>query len=327
MEQVFGLVNNVLFLYTNDSKLNIRTYKVVPLTPTIGIVEWVKGTIPIGVYLNKIHEKYKRKTDLKPFEARQLMANAVKNCMNKNNKTQLLLNTFNEICNKFPPMFHQFFIHSSNHQTPNEWFNKRLSYIISCSCNSIIGYLLGLGDRHTQNILIDAKTAQLIHIDLGVAFDQGKLLKTPELVPFRLTRDIVDGFGLNSYHGTFKKICIKILKLLRENQQIFYTVLRVFIHDPLYKWSLDPGKMNRLQYSQNNNNNNSHKYSQEMFMENNNNNEQAERALHILKQKFQGNDNQQLNVISVEGQVNRLILQAVDTNNLSQMFHGWCSWM
>ena len=241
-------------------------------------------------------------------------------------------------------MFHKFFLNKYHVYSSDEWFNSRLSYIISCALNSIVGYLLGLGDRHTQNILIDVKTSELVHIDLGVAFDQGKLLKTPELIPFRLTRDIVDGFGLNSYHGTFKKLAIKVLKLLRENQQIFYTVLNVFIHDPLYKWSLDPEKMDRLQYDDdeedtNNNNNNKNKNKKPTFAEheskekekdNNNrlnNNEQAQRALHILKQKFQGTDNEQLNVLSVEGQVNRLILEAIDPNNLCQLFHGWCSWM
>lgn len=33
-----------------------------------------------------------------------------------------------------------------------------------------------------MNILIDQKTAEVIHIDLGVAFEQGLMLKTPERV-------------------------------------------------------------------------------------------------------------------------------------------------
>ena len=37
-----------------------------------------------------------------------------------------------------------------------------------------VGYILGLGDRHVQNILVDCDTAELVHIDLGVAFEQGK---------------------------------------------------------------------------------------------------------------------------------------------------------
>ena len=36
----------------------------------------------------------------------------------------------------------------------------------------------------------------MVHIDLGIAFEQGRFLNTPELVPFRLTRNIVDGMGI-----------------------------------------------------------------------------------------------------------------------------------
>ncbi len=32
---------------------------------------------------------------------------------------------------------------------------------------STVGYIVGLGDRHIQNILIDEQTAELVHIDLG----------------------------------------------------------------------------------------------------------------------------------------------------------------
>lgn len=39
----------------------------------------------------------------------------------------------------------------------------------------------------------------------GVAFDQGTLLPTPETVPFRLSRDIVDGLGICGIEGTFRK--------------------------------------------------------------------------------------------------------------------------
>ena len=68
-----------------------------------------------------------------------------------------------------------------------------------------VGYILGLGDRHIQNILIDTKTAEMIHIDLGVAFEQGRILPTPETVPFRLTRDVVDGMGVTGVEGVFRR--------------------------------------------------------------------------------------------------------------------------
>lgn len=33
-----------------------------------------------------------------------------------------------------------------------------------------VGYIVGLGDRHVQNILIDEETSELVHIDLGEGF-------------------------------------------------------------------------------------------------------------------------------------------------------------
>jgi ataxia telangiectasia mutated family protein len=41
---------------------------------------------------------------------------------------------------------------------------------------------------------------------VGVAFEQGKVLPTPETVPFRLTRDVVDGMGVSGVEGTFRRL-------------------------------------------------------------------------------------------------------------------------
>ena len=112
---------------------------------------------------------------------------------------------FRQILNNFKPVFRHFFF--EKFPTPAVWFEKRLSYTRSAAASSIGGYVVGLGDRHLQNILIDLQTAELIHIDLGIAFDQGKLLPTPELVPFRLTRDVVDGFGISGVDGVFRSCC------------------------------------------------------------------------------------------------------------------------
>lgn len=39
--------------------------------------------------------------------------------------------------------------------------------IFSVAVMSMVGYILGIGDRHVQNMLIDEKTAEIIHIDFG----------------------------------------------------------------------------------------------------------------------------------------------------------------
>jgi len=95
----------------------------------------------------------------------------------------------------------------------------------------------------------------MIHIDLGISFDQvcrqrhcdaihslndkqGKYLPIPELVPFRLTADIVDGMGISGTEGVFRKCSEQTLRVLREGSDIIKTVLEVFKYDPLYIWYL-----------------------------------------------------------------------------------------
>lgn len=69
------------------------------------------------------------------------------------------------MCEQFRPALQYFFL--ENFHRPGEWFERRLAYTKSAATTSMIGYVLGIGDRHVSNILIDQKTAELIHIDFG----------------------------------------------------------------------------------------------------------------------------------------------------------------
>lgn len=50
---------------------------------------------------------------------------------------------------------------------------------------------MGLGDRHLDNILLDTRSGDVVHIDYNVIFDKGRRLRVPEIVPFRLTASLV----------------------------------------------------------------------------------------------------------------------------------------
>jgi len=185
MQQIFELVDALLAqkFETRKRKLHIRTYRCIPLTPCAGLLEWVDQTTPIGEYLLgssnqrlSAHHRFRPK-DWLPSKCRKMLSEAT-----EANRHEV----YAEICKMFQPVFHHFFVESF--PDPRDWFERRLTYTRSVASNSIVGYIVGLGDRHAQNILIDEKTAELVHIDLGVAFEQGKMLHMPELVPFRLTR-------------------------------------------------------------------------------------------------------------------------------------------
>lgn len=69
------------------------------------------------------------------------------------------------------------------------WLERRATYTRSLAVNSMVGYILGLGDRHPSNILIEKASGKVVHIDFGDCFEVAMHReKFPETVPFRLTR-------------------------------------------------------------------------------------------------------------------------------------------
>jgi ataxia telangiectasia mutated family protein len=182
---------------------------------------------------------------------------------------------------------------------------------------------LGLGDRHVNNILIEEESAEVVHIDFGIAFEQGQVLPTPERVPFRLTRDMIDGMGICGTEGPFKRSCEKVLRVMRDNQSSLLTILDVLLHDPLYAWVLSPQKAAAIQRRSNR-----QEESETGLVSHGTGGKKpeegvklAERVLLRLRQKLQGlEENSQL---SIGGQVSLLIQEATNPVNLSRMYCGW----
>ncbi|KAL3350657.1 hypothetical protein AABB24_023203 [Solanum stoloniferum] len=117
-------------------------------------------------------------------------------------------------------------------------FSSKLKrYSGSVAAMSIIGHVLGLGDRHLDNILMDFCSGDIVHIDYNVCFDKGQRLKIPEIVPFRLTQTIEAALGLTGVEGTFRANCEAVLGVLKKNKDIILMLLEVFVWDPLVEWT------------------------------------------------------------------------------------------
>ncbi|KAG7199579.1 hypothetical protein KM043_014186 [Ampulex compressa] len=225
MQQVFTVMNTLLKTCkeTKRRKLNIRTYKVVPLTERSGVLEWCNNTIPIitaiiGPDFNSgIHSKY-YPNDCNAQYCKDKIT-AVSKASN-----DIKLKVFLECCANMHPAFHHFFM--EKYPSPETWFERRLAYTRSIATTSMVGYILGLGDRHLNNILIDQETAEVIHIDFGIAFEQGKVLPIPETVPFRLTRNIEVAMGVAGVEGIMRRCCEETLMVLRDQKQIIITLLQ-----------------------------------------------------------------------------------------------------
>ena len=73
------------------------------------------------------------------------------------------------------------------------WLLRRTNYTRSLAVMSMVGYILGLGDRHPSNLMLHRYSGKLLHIDFGDCFEVALHRdKFPERVPFRLTRMLVN---------------------------------------------------------------------------------------------------------------------------------------
>lgn len=123
--------------------------------------------------------------------------------------------------------------------TSEMWLQRRANYTRSLAVMSMVGYILGLGDRHPSNLMLDRSTGKIVHIDFGDCFEVAMHRERfPEKIPFRLTRMLTKAMEVSGIEGNYRLTCERVMAVLRDNRQSLLAMLEAFVHDPLISWRL-----------------------------------------------------------------------------------------
>ncbi|KAM9318223.1 phosphatidylinositol 4,5-bisphosphate 3-kinase catalytic subunit beta isoform 2-T2 [Pholidichthys leucotaenia] len=108
-------------------------------------------------------------------------------------------------------------------------------FTLSCAGYCVATYVLGIGDRHSDNIMVRS-TGQLFHIDFGHILGnfKSKFGIKRERVPFILTHDFIHVIqqgktGNTEKFGSFRQYCEDAYLILRRNGNLFITLFALML--------------------------------------------------------------------------------------------------
>lgn len=116
-------------------------------------------------------------------------------------------------------------------------------FLKSCAGYCVITYLLGVGDRHLENLLL-TKDGRLLHIDFG--FILGKDPK-PLPPPMKLNKEMVEAMGgvEGANFAAFRVHCFTAYSLLRRHHSLFLSLLLLMVDASMPNFD-DDGKVDPL---------------------------------------------------------------------------------
>ncbi|KAF6834583.1 FAT domain-containing protein [Colletotrichum plurivorum] len=232
--QLFGLCNTLL---ANDSEcykrhLNIQRYPAIPLSQNSGLLGWVPNSDTLHVLIREYRESRKILLNIEHRIMLQ-MAPDYDN-LTLMQKVEVFGYALDNTTGQ--DLYRVLWLKSKSSEA---WLERRTNYTRSLGVMSMVGYILGLGDRHPSNLMLDRVTGKIIHIDFGDCFEVAmKREKYPERVPFRLTRMLTYAMEVSNIEGSFRLTCEHVMRVLRDNKDSVMAVLEAFIHDPLLTWRL-----------------------------------------------------------------------------------------
>ncbi|XP_012271718.1 serine/threonine-protein kinase SMG1 isoform X2 [Orussus abietinus] len=246
--QFLGVCNTMMSKNSETKLYRARHYSVIPLGPRSGLIQWVDGVTPLFALYKRWQQRESTVTSktgnsamLRPSElfynklAPLLKERGIGLENRKEWPLQVLKQVLSELMAETPKdlLAKEIWCNSIN---AGSWWQATKNYSYSVAVMSIIGYIIGLGDRHLDNVLVDLNTGEVVHIDYNVCFEKGKTLRVPEKVPFRMTPNIKTALGVTGVEGIFRLACEHTLRVMRRGRETLLTLLEAFVYDPLVDW-------------------------------------------------------------------------------------------
>ena len=239
----------------NGRSLRARTYTVIPMTSEVGILEWVGNTIPIKAVVSQemaLDNQFcaKNRDFAGSKELSQSDAFSIRYDWVKGNDIPSYHKMFRDaseknavaVCKQVDDLLPDDFLRRRILKTsvgPESFITLRTEFAKTLAVSSLFGYILGLGDRHLENLLMDTQTGAILQIDFGCCFGMGQsTLGVPEFIPFRLSPQLRAVLRPLNGTGLLRHYMVQTMSCLRQEEglQILTNALQVFINDPLVDW-------------------------------------------------------------------------------------------
>lgn len=212
---------NQLAWLLNDP--NVRPLQMIRLQAASWLIEW----IPDSVSCFQVVEKYNPATGLQDFSVNAFKAHQEKEAYLGRPE----LASFQSFHSRVPS---DLLLDYCLGKGTGSILEVQESMAHSLGALSAFCYLLGIGDRHLDNILIDAGGQRMHYVDLGLCFGEGTRLAIPECVPFRMTKTFKALIG--HCDGQFKSSFMNLLNRWRSLLPEIKALLDFWIRCPAGKF-------------------------------------------------------------------------------------------
>lgn len=246
IEQLFILMNKILQEDANcrQRRLSIDTYLVIPLTGYLGLIQWVEKTRSLSEVLDLAltdDEKPKRKAVIEMY-LNWINNTATSQSIEMMYKKALLKYNRKDTTEKFDDLksrirwdgLREAFKRLSS--SLESFFALRQNFTTSYATICIAQWILGVGDRNLSNTLISYTSGKALGIDFGYSFDSSIDSSVPELMPFRLTPQIIGLLQPFDKNGLLKITMINVLRALKHGKDPLLACMDIFIREPSLDW-------------------------------------------------------------------------------------------